>query len=96
MTHRQEAAEAELAQRRLKLETRQQWIEQQKAGLEQVRRNRCAVVRQVPLDLARRFPTVRQQVERDRVAICKLIGRQCLHGSKHVPDSVIVEDITLA
>src|SRR5579863_5379300 len=49
-----------------------------------------------PIGLAHRFPTVWQQVERDRVAICEPIDFQCLNRSKHVPDAFIVEDITLA
>jgi len=47
-------------------------------------------------ELAHWLPTVWQQVERDRVAICELIEFQCLDRSQHVPDSVIVEHITLA
>jgi hypothetical protein len=48
------------------------------------------------LELARRLPTVWQYVERDRIAVRELIGFHCLNRSKHVPDPVIVEDITLA
>ena len=59
-------------------------------------RNRRAIADKPLPELAHWLPTVWQQVERDRVAICELIDFQCLNRSQHVPDSVIVEHITLA
>src|ERR1700688_1037459 len=47
------------------------------------------------VELAHRLPTVWQQVEGDRVAICELIAFQCHNRSQHVPNAVIVEDVTL-
>ena len=43
----------------------------------------------------RRFPALRQHIECQRVTVGVLIAFQYCHWSQHVPDAIIVEDVTL-
>jgi hypothetical protein len=43
----------------------------------------------------RGFPSLGQHIESQCVAVCVLIAFQYCHGRQHMPDAIVVEDVTL-